>query len=355
MAGFDVPMRFYSNGIQPIQGGLAEPLLAFWQRWDAIHYQSILSAGYSVPWISAFFPLYPLLGRGVHALTGLHPLGALMVVSSIAALLALVVLYELVEEDYGTPVARAAVVAALLLPTSFFFFTPYPSSLSLLFILLAYRWARRRQYLLAGLAGLAGGLTHGTGVPLVLLLGVVVLRDLWPLLPLRAAGKSLLRFSALAVPFTPLMGTALFLAWRMAQGFPGYAALLESKWARGFEWPWISLLNLPVTLLGPYTRWSGWSDTLLMLLAFIALAWSWKKLEREQWVYFAAALFFILSTPVRSSPLVGFGRYGLMMFPLYSVLGMWAQNLRFKRLAFAPALLAQFVLVTFYFFWMWVD
>jgi hypothetical protein len=347
-SGFEVPLRFYSD-IPPIEGGLAEPLLGYWQRWDGLNYQFILLNGYAQPWASAFFPLYPLLGRAIYLLSGIHSLAALLLISNLAALFALKLLYEIIEEDYGASTARGGIAAALLLPTSFFLFAPYPTALSLLFLLFAYRSARRNQFFFATLAGLATGLTHGTSIPMVLLLGFEAVRFL------RRPGNRLLDGCVLLMPLSPLMGTTLFLAWRQSQGFPGYAYLLDSVWGRAFQWPWLSLMNLPNTFIDPYTRWSGWSDVLLLALSVVALVWGWKRLKWSQWVYCLATIFFILSTPLRSSPLVGYGRYVLMMFPLFAVLGMWVQNIKVRKLAFAPALLAQFVLVTFYFFWMWVD
>src|SRR5947207_8283583 len=44
-------------------------LLTSWFRWDSGHYTSIATHGYAVSYKTAFFPLFPLLARGVSLLT----------------------------------------------------------------------------------------------------------------------------------------------------------------------------------------------------------------------------------------------------------------------------------------------
>jgi len=335
--------------LEPITGGLAEPLLGFWQRWDAIHYQRIVENGYAAVQSTVFFPLFPLLGAALVALTGMNSLLALMIISNLATLVALKVIYELVEEDYGLTAARGATVAALLLPTSFFLFAPFPNALSLMLIVLAYQAARRRRFFTASLYGLATGLSHGTGVPLAILLGYEVFRAL------RQPGRKLVDWVLLAVPFTPLMGTALFMAWRYAAGFPSYAWVQEEFWKRGLQWPWVSLMRMFNAFQNAWYMTSGWSDLVLFLLTIAALIWGWKRLKREQWWFLVATVVLMFSAPDRKIPLVGYGRYALIMFPFFTVLATWFQNMRHKRLVIVPALLSQFLLMSLYYLWLWVD
>lgn len=344
----DASMGFYYDQT-PIQGGLNGVFWGFWQRWDAIHYQRILTDGYNAVELSAFFPTFPILGRVVVFLTGIHPIGALTIVSQVATLLLLVVLYQLLEEDYGTGVARSATLILLLLPTGFFLFAPYPTSLSLLLALLAYRAVRARRLLLAAVIGLTAGLTHGTGMPLALLLGLQVLRDL------RRPGVKVYQYAGLLVPLTPLMGTTAFLAWRSARGFPGYSDVLMTLWERGFQWPWISILRLPNYLTDGRALSSGWSDLIVFILSIATLIWGWKHLKRDQWVYSITAVIFLLTAPHHVLPLLGYGRYALMIFPMLVALASWLRDFKFRRLVLVPALLSQFVLLSFYYLWVWVD
>lgn len=333
----------------PIVGGLDGVFWGFWQRWDAVHYQRILLNGYNAPDLSAFFPMFPLLGRLVAFLTGINPIGALALVSQTATLLLLVVLYGLVEEDYGAGVARASTLCLLLLPTGFFLFAPYPISLALLLALLAYRAMRARRIFLSAVLGLCAGLTHGTGTPLALLLGLTLLRSL------RHPGMKPYEYLGLLAPLTPLMGTAAFLAWRNAQGFPDYSDLLMQTWERGFQWPWALIRLLPNYLTDGRAFSSGWSDLLIFALSMAALIWGWKHLKRDHWIYAFTSVIFLLSASHHVLPLLSYGRYALMIFPLFIALGTWVRDFKFKQLVLVPALLAQFVLLSFFYLWVWVD
>ncbi len=337
--------------IAPIQGGLAEPLLGYWQRWDAIHYQRIIQNGYTAH-TSVFFPLYPLLAWSLTRLVGFNDMAALLMVSNLATLVALKVLYELAETDFGPGVARAATAVAVLLPTSFFLFAPFPNALLLMLILLAYQAARRGQFWRAGLFGLATGLTHGTAVPLAILLLGEVLRVMRAE---RAAGQRMPRWALLAVPLAPLVGTALFLGWRALAGMPSYAEVQETLFLRGLQWPWISLARIPNSLLVPIRRFSGWADLLLFGVTLVVIAWGWKRLRWELTVFMLAALLLMFSAPDHQTPLMGYGRYALILFPLFLALGNWMQGVRRKTLLLAPAVFSQLLLISFFFLWLWVE
>src|SRR2546423_6140923 len=86
--------------------GLPDSLLSPLARWDSAWYLDIAHSGYAGP-STAFFPLYPLLVRGVAA--GGSP-GALLLASyavSLAALFgALYLMHRLLTLEPGPPVAR---------------------------------------------------------------------------------------------------------------------------------------------------------------------------------------------------------------------------------------------------------
>src|SRR3954454_17821622 len=76
---------------------IADPVLAPLARWDSVWYLTIAHSGYGGTARAAFFPLYPLLVRGVGtALGGSHAalLIAAYLVSLTAFLAALVLLYR---------------------------------------------------------------------------------------------------------------------------------------------------------------------------------------------------------------------------------------------------------------------
>src|SRR5712692_2817135 len=84
-------------------------LLHVWYRWDSGHFTFIATRGYDMPYRTAFFPLFPLLERELLLVTR-DPFVAGLIISNIAGLAMLVVLYHLVVEDFDVDRAYRAVL-----------------------------------------------------------------------------------------------------------------------------------------------------------------------------------------------------------------------------------------------------
>lgn len=335
--------------VEPAANGLHGALAGVWQRWDGLHYQRIAAYGYhNAPELSAFFPLYPLLARSLSQLTGIDILTCLLIISSLAFLLLLRVFYQIAADELGPSAARGASAALALFPTAFFFYAPYPHALSLLLTLLAYRCARRAQWIPAAAAGLAAGLSHSTVLPLALMLA-------WEVLLLLKGRRSLIAWTPALVPLTPLLGTALFLAWRIRQGFPEFSSLMSSIWGREVQAPWQTLIDIPLQFQHGPVYGSLWTDLLALLAAFAVLVWGLKQLRFSQWLYQASLLLYLLTTSVRNQPLTSFGRYALMLFPMFLCAGLLASRKSLRLAGFALGVLLQLFLSGVFILWGWVD
>ncbi|HEV2656095.1 MAG TPA: hypothetical protein VGT82_14110, partial [Ktedonobacteraceae bacterium] len=92
----------------------AVPLRTLWQawrRWDSGHYVGIALHGYQQPYHTAFFPLFPILERALSIiLTRGDPFIAGLIISDVATLVLLVVLYQLVSEDFDAERAAHAIL-----------------------------------------------------------------------------------------------------------------------------------------------------------------------------------------------------------------------------------------------------
>ncbi len=95
-------------------------LMSSWDQWDTGHFKAIALHGYDIYWRTAFFPLYPLLQRGLNYFIH-NVLVAGLVISNIVTLLTFIVLYRLVEQDFQRNTALRAVLYLAVFPTSFFF------------------------------------------------------------------------------------------------------------------------------------------------------------------------------------------------------------------------------------------
>lgn len=138
-----------------------------WLHWDAINFSAIAMNGYTVSWLTSFFPLYPLLERFVMFFTH-DPLIAGLIVSDLSGLGMLVVLYRLVEEDFNSDYAFRTVLYLSVFPAAFFFAAAYSESLFLFLTLLSFYHMRHSHWWLAGLFGFLAVLTRSAGLFLLL-------------------------------------------------------------------------------------------------------------------------------------------------------------------------------------------
>ncbi len=99
-----------------------------------------------------FFPLLPLIMRAAGWLIG-DLMVAGVLVTNLALLLASLLLYRLVDEEWGGPTAGRAVWYFLIFPTAFFGSAIYSESLFLLGAIGALYFARRGYWETAGLTG----------------------------------------------------------------------------------------------------------------------------------------------------------------------------------------------------------
>jgi Gpi18-like mannosyltransferase len=128
-----------AGNIQPASNSVpaTHPFINMWSRWDAGWYLEIAKHGYHFeagkPGSAAFFPLYPSVIRLLHSLfflplTDYSYFATGILVSNICFIAGLTCLYALLSLDYKNELARWAVLAVLLFPTTFFYSAPYSES-----------------------------------------------------------------------------------------------------------------------------------------------------------------------------------------------------------------------------------
>jgi hypothetical protein len=141
------------------------PFLDAWIRWDSFYYLLIAADGYGIQdWGTAnsFFPMYPQVIVVFGALMPL-PIAALLV-SNLAAVLALCFLYAWLKQIEDEKVARRSVEMMILFPTSFFLTAAYSESVYLAAAIgTVLAWSTKRQPLAAG-GVLVGCLARPVGV-----------------------------------------------------------------------------------------------------------------------------------------------------------------------------------------------
>jgi hypothetical protein len=311
---------------------LARILVAPWQHWDALWFARIVSQGYAAGnGTTNFHPLYAWLSLPLARL-GLDPSVSLLVTSSLASLLLLIVFLRLARLDLEPAPAWTALLCLATFPTAFVLFAPYSEGVFLLFVALTLLLARRGRPLPAALAAFLAALTHQLGVFLVLPMAW----QAW-----EASGRSpagLRRawrewLAALAAP----LGLAAWSVYRLGVLHEGrldfsslqalvYSALISPSAhavvpVQAFVWPW-QAIGLAVTkaLRAPDV------DILVNLalgLGFLlALAFAWRQLKIGGRLFALAVTLvsFCYSTgPVH--PLMGLPRHLMVALPVFVGLG----------------------------------
>jgi hypothetical protein len=139
--------------------------------WDGDWYDAIADRGYGPLPAEAvrFFPLFPLLGRGVgFLLLGNQGLG-LVVVANLAALVAGMLIHRLALEETGeADLARRAAWFLALFPGAFVLVWGYAEGLLLVALIGAFLALRRQSWWWVAGLGLLAGLARPLGVVLVI-------------------------------------------------------------------------------------------------------------------------------------------------------------------------------------------
>lgn len=142
--------------------------------WDAGYYLRIAEGGYPSEFsptttsVHGFFPLYPLLTRGVHTLTGLSEFRAGVILNVVLSAAAMVAIWLLVERLADAAAATRAVVLMSFFPWAFVFRMTYAEPLLLLCAATALVALLDRRWLLAGVASAAAGAARPNGAALAL-------------------------------------------------------------------------------------------------------------------------------------------------------------------------------------------
>lgn len=331
-----------------------------WLRWDANHFIFIATHGYDHPLRAAFFPLYPLLIRGLMLLTH-DALIAGLLISGLAQLVVFMILYRLVQTEMDSEHAERAVLYLALFPTAFFLQAVYNESLFLCFSLLCFYYLRRGTWWLAGIYGGLASLTRSAGLLLVLPFCYEYLVQQH--FPLRKLGWQFLN-----VALIPL-GTGLFAAYCYLRFHDALAfSHAQSQWNRTLHGPWHGLIISVKSIITSPSLLSFQSqrnltdllpDLFVMTLLLLSFVGPW-RLPYQKWAYGLYALALLMLFLIFPNGGVGFyplestSRFMLEIFPAFLILARLGKfrMVHFNYVMLSGALL--FFLLTQYLTGHWV-
>ncbi|MFD9715748.1 hypothetical protein [Streptomyces sp. NPDC059076] len=264
--------------ISPGGPGIRDRLLS----WDGQLYTSIAADGYPDGFSYdenrepagnnlAFFPLYPLLVRGLHQLTGIEAGTAAIAVAHLALIAALLALHALITRLHDPRTATIAIVlVAGAQPMALAFFMGYSESLFLALAAATLLATHRRAWLTAGTLALLTGLTRPAAAALTLAVVLAVV------LEIRRAGRPTWR--TLAAVALACAGTPLYLLWvgNRAGQLNAWFVIQEAGW--GTRWDNGSSF---FRFLGEtFQRGDGWvsvSTAVLLVAAVCTTVIAWRR------------------------------------------------------------------------------
>jgi hypothetical protein len=305
-------------------GGILAPLTS-WATQDGAQYAFIAQRGYDVVWRAQFWPLFPLLGHVAAPVFGGNDALALMAIANVAFFGALAALRGVTERELGAESAYRATLYLAVFPTAFYFFAPYTEALFLCLAIMSVALMRQRRWWLAGVLGGLAVLTRSWGILLLLPFAVELFlawrqgKARWyqtfAIVPLPAAVALYSAYCALRFHDPLAFSNTDVTTWRRSalpwQGIGQIVAGLKQVGAGSQIQAAHFLLNLAITLA---------------FLAVIAL--SWRTLPASYTAYalgvFAFLVLFTTSNP--GDAVSGNGRYMLMVFPVFMVLGAWGRR-----------------------------
>jgi hypothetical protein len=294
-----------------------------------------------------------------------------LLISNLAALGVMILLYEVTLREGRSPQAAVSSVFWLAFtPTAFFLFAAYTDSLFLFLVLSAWLAARSRCW---GLAGLLAGLAALCRLQGALLTPVFLwmwlstqaggspqpwtqLRQVWSLFASRLGRRSLSEALRKPAWLGCLLPAAALSAWMLFLELSRLGTIqgnLTGHWGIRVVPPWQGFWLFLVRLFTTRRVFVDYVDLLAVTSVLVILVIASRRLEPALSLYawLSLGLFFMRGTPPHL--LDSFSRYMLSVFPVFIPLG--EMKSRWVRVpAWSLAIALQVFLVMGFLDWRWV-
>ncbi|HWB71032.1 MAG TPA: glycosyltransferase family 39 protein [Egibacteraceae bacterium] len=281
--------------------------------WDGRWYTDVAAHGYptvvpqgesDVADAIAFFPLYPLLIRGLSTLTGLHELASAVALAAVFGTAAALALWALVERVADREAADRAVALFAFFPGSFVLSLAYAEGLMLTLAITCLLALLARRWLAAGLAAAVATASRPNAV-------VLVACCAWAAVAAYRRDRDL---RALAAPALAPLGLLGFFGYLWAHTGQPAAWLLVQRhgWGERVDFGYRTLREVAIAVRDPAN-----APVVVAVagLAFVAVAavllWRWRP-PAELVVYAVGVIVLaLLSRRLQARP-----RFILTAFPL---------------------------------------
>jgi hypothetical protein len=306
------------------------PILDVMTSWDGLWYLEIVRSGYprSIPSEvtyhvdearAAFFPLFPLLARGVDWLLPGGDSVAALTLNTVLGLIAVVLIGVIARRLYGEAVARLTVVLVALFPGSFVLSFAYSEALMIVLAAACLLMLLDREWAAAGVFAAFATATRPNGVALIVACAVAAGFAIHERRDWRA-----LRSVALAP-----IGFIVFQVWLGEHtGEAGaWFRVQNEAWGEGASFGWTAIENTFEAVTQPLTSPTDTITALSVAATVALLVMAWKV--RLDWVLMAYswAIVGLMLTPatVTARP-----RFLFTAFPLLIAAAKWYEPRRHR-------------------------
>ncbi len=300
---------------QQIQG--QQGWLRIWNRWDALHYQTLAQHGYQATGDARFtlvyFPLYPWLIRLFAPVCRDYLLSA-VVVSGVASVAAGLLLRRLARLDHTREVAQRAVFFLFIFPAAYFLHIGYTESLFLALTIGCFLAARAGRWPVAGALGALASLTRVNGLILIPALLVEAIQEY------RATRRWRWEWLWIVAVAAGFGGYLLINAHVTGDPF-AFLTIAREHYYKSLAWPWVGLRVAIEAMRGTsywgrtpaLTQLYGVQELVFTALAVVCTVWCGAKLRPSYSAWMVGnLLLFVCTSWVLSMP-----RFMLVMFPAF--------------------------------------
>lgn len=317
--------------------------LMLWERWDVKHYLTLALGGYQNEGekitSNVFFPLYPWMIRLLSFKT-FHPTLISMLISTVAAVLSGVFLYQWIRPDYSESESKRAVWFFLIFPTSYFLWAGYAESLFICLALGALLAARQRHWPVCGVLAFLASLAKPFGIFLVPCLAYEALSEY------RTSHKWRIAWLWLLGPIAAVVAY-LYMQYQATGNAYSFLAVYENHWHQKPHWPWTAIMN-SIDSFGrrspDYKIMLVVFELFFILLGAISTFYAFFNRQITMAIWSSSCLLFFTSVGfLLSSP-----RHALIIFPIYIFLGRISKHeTLFQIISFMSILLLAFFTIRF--------
>lgn len=293
-----------------------------WNRanFDGVHYLQISRNGYGL-YQQAFFPLYPKLIKSLRPLFGKMDLVAGVLISGFSSLLIFYLFYKLILIDFKEKVAKKALLAFIVFPTSFYLGCVYTESIFIALVLGSFCFARKGKWLAAGVLG---ALSSYCRIPGIFLFPALILE--WFEQRSEDEKKTNWR-SLLPIFLIPLM------FWRIQPYFS--AGRSGGKIILLYQVFW-RYLKMILTTKADLLYFNVWMEVLTAVVFLILLFIAFRRNIRKSYLLFSVISFLV---PTLTGTFLSLPRFALTMFPCFIVFGMVKNKLLYSLMLVVFAIL----------------